>query len=313
MYYYIVDCGSTGSRIFEFKKSNKSIKQHKVFEFGPIIFLIEFYSIPHKLQKETLSNKVQKLFKLNLCMFINLIKKQLRKPCKLYFGLTGGVRKFIIENKHNKNVMNSFDLFYDCLKSNSNKQCQITFDKYTMTSGKECYLEYLSCLYLSTMFQDKKPTGVIGLGGASIQISYDNGSSCIKVPFSENIGYDQVADKLLYSEKQIEQLVEKKFKKIFKKRKLKGIFYGTEAFYYTLMHFNLHNKTYTIPHLYKIITQHKKTNDNKLKMNLILIQKLLEICFDQSSLIIIKIDFGIKNNKLTTSWVFGKFVELIKS
>ena len=48
-------------------------------------------------------------------------------------------------------------------------------------------------------------------------------------------------------------------------------------------------------------------------MNLILIQKLLEICFDKSSLIIVKIDFGNKNNKLTTSWVFGKFVELIKS
>ena len=313
MYYYIIDCGSTGSRVYEFKKQHQSIIQDKIYEFGPIIFLLQFYSIPQKFQKEKISDKLIKLFKLNICIFITLLKKKMKTPCTIYFGLTGGVRKFIKENKNNKNIIGSFDIFFNCLKQNSNKKYQILYDQYYMKNSKECYLEYISCSYLTKMHSEQKPTGVIGIGGSSIQISFNNGSKCLLIPFSENIGYDQVRDKLLYSDKHLEKIILIKLKKKLIPSKLKGIFYGTEAFYYIFKKFNLHNKTYTKLDLLKIISKLNisisKKNNNKVKINLLIIRLLVENYFDSSSLFIIKTEFGIKN-KLSTSWCFGKFIEL---
>jgi len=317
MYYYIIDCGSTGSRVYEFTKQNKSIIQNKIYEFGPIIFLLQFYSIPNKLQKDKVSDKVIQLFKSNICMFITLLKKKVKTPCKIYFGLTGGVRTFIKENKRNKNIIGSFNLFFNCLKQNSNKKYQISYDKYYMKNSKECYLEYISCLYLTKMYAEQKPTGVIGIGGSSIQISFNNGSNCIKIPFSENIGYDHINDKLLYTDQKLEKLISIKLKKGLTIPKLKGTFYGTEAFYYIFKRFNLHNKTYTKLNLLKTIRQvndsisKNKNKNNKVKINLLIIRLLVESYFDSSSLFIIKTEFGIKN-KLSTSWCFGKFIELSK-
>ncbi len=312
MYYYIVDCGSTGTRVIQFDKQKKTIIQNKILEFGPIVSLIQFYSEPHKLQKENITKQLLKVYKLNICSFIKLIIKQLKSPSIIYFGCTGGVRKFIKQNNKNKPVIKSFDIFYNCLKELSTKKIQIKFDKYYITSANECAYEYLSCLYLASLFKKPQPTGVIGIGGSSIQISFENGRKCVKIPFSENIGYSQITDQLRYPEKKVESMVIKKLKKQFNKQKLKGVYYGTEALYYTFVLYKLHNKQYKIPQIINIVKDLRTKNpENKVLINLIIIQNLLDICFDETATIIVQVEFGNKSNKLATSWVFGKFVNLI--